>query len=501
MNSVPPAPAPGTSPAAEAKESTPTYRLSRAYLLWLFLGIFGAHRFYLRRPLSGLLYTFTLGGFFIAWGLDFVLLPFLIRGSRARASAPPPEHLPEWDGERRYPELDPLRSILPLWSTGRLLRLWFMMVILPTFYYTFMGDWVFTLVFTLLCIALTFPSLIEALHWLPLIGPMLEQFSTGFRRLLGYYAQRTPPGFLRGAFYPLLLIFSENARDELKYFKALASFGFLFALLEWGLWLQEYFLVYQPDIGLFAMLFEVKLIMALMNLLCCVLFVLPMVRTLSYVKLSRGSASARKIVLSALIGIALLASSQNTTSSMSYEDFIRLGLRFEESERFRIAEGETLERFLRLQRPIFTVSASARGRGAEHQGGEAGADKAEAQQDEKQWGSAAVLSLDALLSAQLTESLQRQLESDGPVPAQEVDAYQLFLFHEGGGRAPLLLRCLAFSSGDCARARLFALSSDGTSEERPAEQFLSRLSIVQRETFSSQVHRAQAERTDSALSP
>ena len=112
-----------------------------------------------------------------------------------------------------------------------------------------------------------------------------------------------------------------------------------------------------------------------------------------------------------------------------------------------------------------------------------------------------MLSLDALLSAQLTESLQRQLESDGPVPAQEVEAYQLFLLHEGGGRAPLLLRCLAFSSGDCARARLFAISPDGSNEERPADPLLGRLSTFQREAFRSQVQRAQAERIDSAISP
>jgi len=34
-----------------------------AYVLWLFFGLFGIHRFYLDRPCSGLLYLFTAGLF------------------------------------------------------------------------------------------------------------------------------------------------------------------------------------------------------------------------------------------------------------------------------------------------------------------------------------------------------------------------------------------------------------------------------------------------------
>ncbi len=52
-----------------------------AYLLWFFLGIFAAHRFYLGRPLSAILqilsYFILIG--FIWWVIDFFLLPGLIR--------------------------------------------------------------------------------------------------------------------------------------------------------------------------------------------------------------------------------------------------------------------------------------------------------------------------------------------------------------------------------------------------------------------------------------
>jgi len=41
-----------------------------AYILWLLLGIIGAHKLYLRRPLMALLYLFTAGLFIIGWIVD-----------------------------------------------------------------------------------------------------------------------------------------------------------------------------------------------------------------------------------------------------------------------------------------------------------------------------------------------------------------------------------------------------------------------------------------------
>lgn len=45
-----------------------------AYILWLFLGILGIHRFYVGDFFKGILLFFTLGGFFIGWLVDFVFL-------------------------------------------------------------------------------------------------------------------------------------------------------------------------------------------------------------------------------------------------------------------------------------------------------------------------------------------------------------------------------------------------------------------------------------------
>ncbi|OHD18538.1 MAG: hypothetical protein A2087_05160 [Spirochaetes bacterium GWD1_61_31] len=45
-----------------------------AYLLWWFLGVFGAHRFYLNKIGSGIFYLLTFGGFGIGWIIDLFTL-------------------------------------------------------------------------------------------------------------------------------------------------------------------------------------------------------------------------------------------------------------------------------------------------------------------------------------------------------------------------------------------------------------------------------------------
>lgn len=49
------------------------------YVLWLVGGIFGLHKFYLGRPLLGLLYFMTGGLFLIGWIVDFFTIPRQVR--------------------------------------------------------------------------------------------------------------------------------------------------------------------------------------------------------------------------------------------------------------------------------------------------------------------------------------------------------------------------------------------------------------------------------------
>ncbi len=53
------------------------------YLLWIF-GFMGFHRFYYGRPVTGTIWFFTLGLFFIGWIVDFFLIPSMDRDADIR---------------------------------------------------------------------------------------------------------------------------------------------------------------------------------------------------------------------------------------------------------------------------------------------------------------------------------------------------------------------------------------------------------------------------------
>lgn len=50
-----------------------------AWVLWIFLGILGGHRFYLRRPGTGFLWMVTLGLFLVGWIVDAFRLNTMVR--------------------------------------------------------------------------------------------------------------------------------------------------------------------------------------------------------------------------------------------------------------------------------------------------------------------------------------------------------------------------------------------------------------------------------------
>lgn len=56
------------------------------YILWIF-GFMGAHRFYFGRPISGTIYFFTCGLFFIGWIVDLFLIPGMDRCADNRFAA------------------------------------------------------------------------------------------------------------------------------------------------------------------------------------------------------------------------------------------------------------------------------------------------------------------------------------------------------------------------------------------------------------------------------
>jgi TM2 domain-containing membrane protein YozV len=59
-----------------------------AYLLWLgcFFGFCGLHRFYVGKPITGLLWLFTLGLLGLGQLIDLILIPGLVDQANRRAA-------------------------------------------------------------------------------------------------------------------------------------------------------------------------------------------------------------------------------------------------------------------------------------------------------------------------------------------------------------------------------------------------------------------------------
>lgn len=48
------------------------------FILWIFTGLWGGHRFYVGKTVSGLIYLLTFGLFIIGWILDFFKLDSMV---------------------------------------------------------------------------------------------------------------------------------------------------------------------------------------------------------------------------------------------------------------------------------------------------------------------------------------------------------------------------------------------------------------------------------------
>lgn len=60
-----------------------THSIVIGYITWIF-GFMGAHRFYYGKQITGTIWFFTLGLFFIGWIIDLFLIPSMDREADAR---------------------------------------------------------------------------------------------------------------------------------------------------------------------------------------------------------------------------------------------------------------------------------------------------------------------------------------------------------------------------------------------------------------------------------
>jgi len=76
-------------------EEQRTHNLVVGYIIWIF-GFLGAHRFYYGKPISGTIYFFTLGIFFIGWIVDLFLIPGMEREADIRFTPGPVDYTVAW---------------------------------------------------------------------------------------------------------------------------------------------------------------------------------------------------------------------------------------------------------------------------------------------------------------------------------------------------------------------------------------------------------------------
>ncbi|SFR64306.1 TM2 domain-containing membrane protein YozV [Marinobacter daqiaonensis] len=72
-----------------------THSVVMGYLLWIF-GFLGAHRFYYGKPVTGTIWFFTLGLFFIGWIIDLFLIPGMDREADMRYQEGPVNYSVSW---------------------------------------------------------------------------------------------------------------------------------------------------------------------------------------------------------------------------------------------------------------------------------------------------------------------------------------------------------------------------------------------------------------------
>ena len=77
------------------EEQEQTHSLILGYLLWVF-GFIGAHRFYYGKQITGVIWFFTLGLFFIGWIIDLFLIPSMEREAERRFVAGPVDYNLTW---------------------------------------------------------------------------------------------------------------------------------------------------------------------------------------------------------------------------------------------------------------------------------------------------------------------------------------------------------------------------------------------------------------------
>jgi TM2 domain-containing membrane protein YozV len=97
--------------------TSPTHSKLVAYITWV-LGFIGMHRFYVGRPISGMLWFFTAGLVGVGWVIDLFLIPGMVDDANRRFTPGKNEYTLTWLLLVFLGYLGVHRFYLGKWGTG-----------------------------------------------------------------------------------------------------------------------------------------------------------------------------------------------------------------------------------------------------------------------------------------------------------------------------------------------------------------------------------------------
>jgi TM2 domain-containing membrane protein YozV len=336
------------------------FSLWHIYLLYFFLGVFGAHHLALKRPRIAFLYLLTFGLLGMGMILDFFIIPFYHRNYIKRLNHADEENKDK--KESKYvskktsinhssyidqsqvdqSQVSMKNSMIQATDWKRIPLLlkpfywayvWLLLCFIPLFFLVFFGDFSFSILFALLIITVSFPATLYRFAKAPILGHFVLGFFNGLNDLQNFYKSGRASSIITKTLVgPFGFCFS-SVRQEVKLFKGLIQFSVVYIIYEWVSLIIEYFKFYYPHLSPIDMLASVKLPVLLVQFIVLSWFALPLTHGLVRLKDHSHKKFKYTFLCTALL-VSVILLSVNGQINLVYEDFERLKTRFKHQDSF-----------------------------------------------------------------------------------------------------------------------------------------------------------------------